>query len=135
MSNSMKQAVQRALVVAGLCVAGTGLAVAHHSYTTFDMQGQKVISGTVKKFDWTNPHSWLWLEAPNEQGVMETWGIEGMSPNYLARRGWSRSTLKPGDKISVTFHPLKNGDKGGSFVSAKRDTGEVLGMTGAITDP
>jgi hypothetical protein len=58
-----------------------------------------------------------------------------MSPNYLARRGWSRTTIKQGDKLSVTFHPMKNGDKGGSFLSAKKADGTPLVMGGAITDP
>ena len=84
--------------------------------------------------DWTNPHTWIWIDVANEQGVVETWGIEGMSPNYLERRGWSRNTIKAGDKLSITFHPLKNGDKGGSFQSAQRPNGEVLGMTPPITD-
>ena len=56
---------------------------------------------------------------------METWGIEGMSPNYLERRGWSRNTIKVGDKLSITFHPLKNGDKGGSSASTVANTGEL----------
>jgi len=71
----------------------------------------------------------------NEQGIGETWGIKGMSPNYLARRGWTRNTLKPGDKLSVTVRPMKSGEKGGMWVNAKRPNGETLMMDGAITDP
>jgi hypothetical protein len=118
----------------GLVVGGTGLALAHHSYSAFDMAGTRVVTGTIKKMDWTNPHTWVWIDVANEQGVVETWGIEGMSPNYLERRGWSRNTIKVGDMLSITFHPLKNGDKGGSFQSAKRPNGEVLGMTPPISD-
>ena len=135
MRNSIAQTAQRALLIACLAVGGTSLAVAHHSYSAFNMDKQIVVSGTVKKMDWSNPHSWIWLDVANEQGVVETWGIEGMSPNYLARRGWTRTTLKPGDKLSVTLHPLRNGDKGGSFVSAKRPDGQSVGMTGPITEP
>jgi hypothetical protein len=54
---------------------------------------EKVITGTIKKFNWSNPHTWAWLDVANETGVVETWGAEGMSPNYLARCGWSRTTL------------------------------------------
>ena len=57
-----------------------------------------------------------------------------MSPNYLARRGWSKSTLKPGDKVSVTFRPMRDGSNGGMFMTAKRPTGEVLTMTGLPID-
>jgi hypothetical protein len=133
--NDVTKAIQRALILAGLAASATSLAMAHHSYSAFDMVGTKTISGTVTKFDWSNPHSWIWIDVKNEQGVVETWGIEGMSPNYLNRRGWTRTTLKPGDQITLTFHPVRGGDKGGSFVSAVRSTGEALGQTGPITEP
>ena len=125
----------KTLILTGRLVFGTSAAVAHHSYSAFEMTGEKTISGTIKKFDWSNPHSWIWIDVANEQGNVDTWGIEGMSPNFLSRRGWTRTTLKPGDKVSITIHPLKNGEHGGSFVSAKRPDGEVLGQTGAIVDP
>jgi hypothetical protein len=131
----MKLAIHKLLIIASLIVVCTSLAVAHHSYSAFDMTGQKTVNGTVKKFDWTNPHTWVWIDVVNEQGVTETLGIEGMSPNYLARRGWTRSTLKAGDKIAVTVRPMKSGEKGGMWVNAKRPNGETLIMGGAITDP
>jgi len=123
------------IIAASLIAGGTSVALAHHSFAAFDITTQKTVSGTVKKFDWTNPHTWVWIDVVNEQGVTETWGIEGMSPNYLARRGWSRSTLKVGDKITVTVRPMKSGEKGGMWVTATRPGGEVLVMGGAITDP
>jgi hypothetical protein len=118
-------------MIAGL----TGVTLAHHSFAAFDVTTEKVITGTIKKFDYTNPHTWVWVDVPNDQGGMDTWGFEGMSPNYLGRRGWTRSTLKPGDTITVTFRPMKDGEKGGMWVSGKRPNGEVLMMGGAITDP
>src|SRR5579863_8337189 len=99
----------KTILLAGLMALGTTVALAHHSYTAFNMDGEKVLTGTIQKFDWTNPHSWIWIDVPNEHGGTDTWGIEGMSPNYLSRRGWTRSTLKPGDKVSITIHPLKTG--------------------------
>src|SRR6185369_2378813 len=129
MGNGMKHAAKRAVILVSLIAGGTTLALAHHAYSAFNMATERVVTGTIKKVDWTNPHTWIWIDVANEQGVVETWGIEGMSPNYLARRGWSRSTIKNGDKLSITFHPMKNGDKGGSFQSAQRPNGEVLGMT------
>ncbi|PWU03562.1 MAG: hypothetical protein C5B51_18665 [Terriglobia bacterium] len=131
----MNQTVRRAAVTVALIAGASGLALAHHSYAAFDMTAQKVITGTVVKVNWTNPHTWVWLDVPNEQGAMDTWGVEGMSPNYLARRGWSRTTIKPGDKLTITVHPAKDGSKGGSWISAKRPDGEVLMMTGDITNP
>ena len=134
MKKNARNLAQRIALLATLMAGATTLAVAHHSYSAFDMEGTKTLTGTVKKFDYTNPHSWIWLDVQNDQGAVDTWGIEGMSPNYLSRRGWSRTTLKPGDKVSITFHPAKEG-KGGSFVSGKKDSGETLGMSGAITNP
>jgi hypothetical protein len=134
MTKNVTKAVRRFALLTGLLAGATTLALAHHSYSAFDMTGEKTVTGVVKKFDYTNPHSWIWIDVQNEQGSVDTWGIEGMSPNYLSRRGWSRTTLKPGDKISVTFHPAREG-KGGSFVSGKKETGETLGMSGAITNP
>jgi hypothetical protein len=132
---TMKKSGLRAILAASLVAGTTSLAMAHHSFSAFDVTKEKVITGTIKKFDWSNPHTWAWIDVPNEQGGVDTWGVEGMSPNYLARRGWSRTTLKPGDKITVTLRPMKDGEKGGMWVSAKRPTGEVLMMGGAITDP
>src|SRR6266513_4683022 len=99
---------------------------AHHSFAAFNITTEKTITGTVKQVDWTNPHTWVWVEVPNDQGGVDTWGFEGMSPNYLARRGWTKSTLKPGDKISVVMRPLRDGSKGGMFMSATLPDGRVL---------
>lgn len=135
MKRKMKQAVLRIIIGASLTAGGATLALAHHSYSAFDMAEVKTVTGTIKKFDWTNPHTWIWIDVVNEKGVTETWGIEGMSPNFLARRGWNRTTLKPGDKISVTLHPLKSGENGGTWIDAKLPNGQTLMMGGAITDP
>ena len=131
----MKNTLPETVILASLLVGSTGLALAHHSFAAFDMASQRDISGTVKKFDWTNPHTWVWIDVPNDHGSVDTWGFEGMSPNYLARRGWTRATFKPGDKLTVTFRPMKNGENGGMWVSGKRPSGDVLLMGGAITDP
>ena len=129
----------RGLIAVGLFAVALGImtastASAHHSFAAFNITTEKTITGTVKQVDWTNPHTWIWVEVANSQGSVETFGFEGMSPNYLARRGWSKSTLKPGDKVSVTFRPMRDGSNGGMFMTAKRPTGEVLTMTGLPID-
>ena len=134
MKNSAMQAVVRGLVIVGLIAGGASLVLAHHSAAAFDSTQLKTISGTVKKFDYSNPHTWVWLDVPNEQGGVDTWGVEGMSPNFLNRRGWTRTTLKPGDKLTITLRPMKNGEKGGMWINAKRPDGEVLLMNGEIKD-
>ena len=118
-----------------MIVASSGLVRAHHSFAPFDMASQKTVTGIVKTVEWTNPHTWIWLDVPNEQGVLEPWGFEGMSPNYLARRGWTRTTLKAGDKITVSYRPLRDGSKGGMFVSTKLGDGRTLSMSGASPSP
>lgn len=115
------------------CVLGlTAAAAAHHAAApVFDMTSQKTVEGVVKSVDWTNPHIWVWLDVPNAQGQAETWGFEGMSPNFLARRGWTRSSLQPGAKITITFRPLRDGRPGGMFMTGTLEDGKVLTSAGA----
>jgi hypothetical protein len=115
------------LAVMGVVLAAIP-ASAHHSFTMFDNSKTVVITGTIKDFQWTNPHTWTWIDVTNDAGVTETWGIEGMSPNYLGRRGWTKDTLKPGDRVSITIFPLKNGLKGGTFLRAKLADGREMVM-------
>ena len=119
-------------LAAGLAaLAAAAPALAHHSFAMFDMTQEKTVSGTVTDFQWTNPHSWIWLEVPTAGGASEQWGVEGMSPNFLERRGWPQNTLKVGDKVTVVVHPVKNGGKGGSFVRVTLPDGTVRNMLGA----
>ncbi len=121
----------RATVMMIVLVAGGVRLHAHHSFAPFNMQTEKMLTGTVKQVDWTNPHIWIWVEVPNEKGSIDTWGIEGMSPNYLERRGWVKSTLKAGDKITVSVRPMRDGSTGGMFVRATLSDGKVLTPSGA----
>jgi Family of unknown function (DUF6152) len=105
-------------------------ALAHHSYAMFDMSQTVTLQGTIRDFQWTNPHSWIWIDVPDDKGVTQQWGIEGMSPNYLARRGWSKRTLKQGDKVSMLIHPLKGAEHGGSFMSVTLADGTVMRQSG-----
>ncbi|MGB6451635.1 MAG: DUF6152 family protein [Steroidobacteraceae bacterium] len=103
-----------------LACAGWGVASAHHSFATFDQHTTKTIVGTVKDFQWTNPHIWVDIIVKSPQtGKDEVWSIEGGSPNGLRRTGWTRGTMKQGDTIEVVIHPLKNGANGGSMMTAK----------------
>src|SRR5579862_1069653 len=130
----MKTFVQRTAIGAcSLLLALTMLpptARAHHSYAMFDLSKTVTLQGTIRDFQWTNPHSWIWIDVADDKGMVEQWGIEGMSPNYLARRGWSKRTLKPGDKVSVSIHPLKGADHGGSFLSVTLADGTVMRQSG-----
>jgi uncharacterized protein DUF6152 len=118
------------LVIATLIAAGAYPAAAHHSFAAFDTSSQKTVTGTVKQVEWTNPHIWIWLDVPNAQGTVEVFGFEGMSPNYLARRNWTKTTLKPGDRITIDYRPLRDGKNGGMFMTGKLASGQVLTMQG-----
>jgi hypothetical protein len=122
------------LTLCGLVLAAGATATAHHSFSPFDLTMEKTITGTVSKFEWTNPHSWIWVDVPNEKGGVDSWAVEGMSPNYLARRGWTKTTLKPGDKVTIAVRPLRSGENGGMFVRATLADGRVLTQTGQPKD-
>jgi hypothetical protein len=103
------------------------LVVAHHSGAGVDRTKTVTIQGTVKEFRWTNPHSWIDLEVTNDKGSADIWSIEMNPPPFLLRAGWRSSTLKPGDKVSVTLNPIRSGDPGGIFVSVTLADGRTLG--------
>ena len=119
-------------LTAALVCGAIGTASAHQSAApVFDLTSEKTVTGVVKQVDWTNPHIWVWVDVQNASGQLETWGFEGMSPNFLARRGWTRNSLQPGAKIVVTFRPLKDGKPGGMFMTGKLDDGRMLTSGGA----
>jgi Family of unknown function (DUF6152) len=116
----------RSLLAAALALLlAASTAFAHHSTAMFDMQHTVTINGTVTQFDWTNPHTFIFMEVMSG-GASENWSIEGMSPNYLSRNGWSRHTLKAGDKIGMEVHLLKDGRKGGFCATITLPDGKKL---------
>ena len=130
--STIARATGRALFVAAMICGVAALAWSHHAAApVFDMSAEKTVMGVVKQVDWTNPHIWIWLDVQNASGQVETWGFEGMSPNFLARRGWTRTSLLPGMRITVTFRPLRDGKAGGMFMTGKLGDGKVLTSAGA----
>jgi len=126
------RAAGRALLVIAMIGGVAAVAWSHHAAApVFDMNAEKTVMGVVKQVDWMNPHIWIWLEVQNASGQSETWGFEGMSPNFLARRGWTRTSLLPGMRITVTFRPLRDGKAGGMFMTGKLEDGKVLTSAGA----
>ncbi len=104
-----------------------GSAGAHHSFAMFDYATSKTLVGTVKEVQWTNPHIWVQvLVMDQKSGTPVEWSIEGGSPNALSRQGWRRSSIKAGDAIEVTIHPLKDGSNGGSLMKAMVN-GQLVG--------
>jgi hypothetical protein len=103
-------------------------AVAHHSPIVFDRTKQVTIMGTVTEFRWGNPHSWIHIDVADKDGKVGNWAVEMDPASHLAREGWKSSTLKAGDKISVTVFPLRNDEKGGQYISVKLPDGSSLGQ-------
>ena len=108
-------------------VLGSAALSAHHSSAGIDRSKTVTLNGTVKEFRWSNPHSWIDLDVPNDKGTIATWSIEMTSPTFLLRSGWKASTLKTGDKVAVTVRPMRDGSPGGLFVSVTLPDGKVLG--------
>jgi hypothetical protein len=104
-----------------------GQAHAHHSGAMFDITKEVKISGTVQEFNWTNPHSNFKVRVVSPLGNEEIWAVEMNSPNNLVREGWKRTTLKVGDKVTVTVRPLRDGTPGGQYVSVILAAGKYLG--------
>jgi hypothetical protein len=125
----------RTTLLAGLVLAGLSAAVlpvsAHHSFSVFNTSETKTVTGTVKQIDWTNPHIWLWVNVTNDKGGVDVYAFEGMSPNFLERRGWTRTTLKVGDTITVDYNPLRDGKNGGMFRTGRMENGKTLTMGGS----
>jgi len=123
--NSPTRTVRSLAMGAVTLLLTVGIATAHHSTAMFDMQHTVKVTGTVTQFDWTNPHTFIWMDVMNN-GATEHWSVEGMSPNYLSRNGWSRHTLKAGDKIDMEVHLLKDGRKGGFCSTVTLPDGKTL---------
>ena len=109
-----------AALISGICAAGA--ADAHHSYAMYDSSKEVKLTGVIKSFQWSNPHSRI--ELVTDSGV---WNVELGSPNVMKRWGWSRDSLKPGDKVSMSVNPLRDGSSGGSYVQVVLANGQVLG--------
>ncbi len=107
-----------------------GAADAHHSFAAFDRERSVVLTGTVKEFQWTNPHAWIQVLVPEGESGQKEWSIECGSPNMMTRQGWKSRTLKAGDKIALVMHPMVNGSPSGSLVSVTLADGQVLGPGG-----
>ena len=116
---------------AGLCALGlAGAAAAHHSAAMFDRSKEVAITGTVKEFQYTNPHSWLMIAAPGPGGQEVQWGFESEGPSTLLRNGIKRSTFQPGDKVTAKGNPMRDGRPAGSLISVTKADGQTVWFRG-----
>ena len=111
------------LALLGFAAAVAPSASAHHSPVMFDQAKKLTIEGTVRQFQWTNPHCYIQLV----DGAGTEWSMEMGAPIYLMNRGWKKSTLQPGDRIRITGAPLRSGAKGGLVLSVESLDGKTIG--------
>jgi hypothetical protein len=116
-----------AIVLAALSLAALQLALlGHHSASMFDNTKVMEISGTIKEFQWTNPHIWIQVNVQSAAGAKE-WSIEGGGPNTLSRNGWRPTTFKAGETVTFRINPMRDGTPAGLFVGAKFADAKTLG--------
>ncbi|MDB6012479.1 MAG: hypothetical protein JWL65_4729 [Gammaproteobacteria bacterium] len=112
--------------VALLLASAAFPASAHHSAAVFDMTKQVSLQGTVEKWLWANPHSWLYVLVVKTDGSQEVWGFEAGSTGMLARSGWNAADMKPGDKVTVTAMPQRDGQHIGLLSQVQLPSGRML---------
>jgi hypothetical protein len=105
----MNVRMKPAFSVAALLLLCLTPALAHHSGAMFDMQRLISLTGVVTKVEWTNPHTYMYLNVKNAQGQIEEWAIEFNSPNFLKHNGWTSTTVSAGDTITCTGAPARDG--------------------------
>jgi|SRR5690348_16990700 hypothetical protein len=104
---------------------------AHHSFAMFDSSKAISMTGVVKEYEWTNPHVWIHILAAEGQNAPREWSFEMQSVQQDAAAGWRPDSVKPGDRVTIEFHPLKDGSRGGQLMSATLANGKHLGPPAA----
>jgi hypothetical protein len=100
---------------------------AHHSFALYDMTRSVEIDGSVDKLEWSNPHCWLFIWVAGSDSAQVSYGFEMSSVGEMTRRGWKKLVVKPGDKIKVKYHPLRDGRNGGLMMSVTTADGQTIG--------
>lgn len=128
-----------------MMLCGSAKVLAHHSYAMFDRAKTIVVRGTLAQLEWKNPHGfvWVYVEKPSQPGQYDLFAFEASSINRMVRYGWSKDSVKAGDKVAVQYFPLKDGRTGGYLVRVVRPDGSelrgdpqaLLDVAGALTKP
>ena len=115
------------LAAALACSVGVAPVSAHHSFGLFDMSKSAEIDGTVIKLEWSNPHCWLFVMVASPDSTQTSYGFEMTSVGEMSRRGWTKTALKPGDKVKVKFHPVRDSRAAGYMVTVMTADGRFVG--------
>ena len=116
----MKRTFVMAFILITALLATTAPGMAHHSSAMFDQSKVVTFEGVVKKWELTNPHSWLWVDVKGKDGKVVTWGFEAEGPSTLQRAGIKPSDFKEGTKLTITGNPMRNGEPAAIWVDAVR---------------
>jgi hypothetical protein len=100
--------------------------LSHHSNVAFEVNTVITVTGVVKEFRWANPHTWVALTADDGKGGKVEWSIEGRAPGVLLRSGWTRTSIKPGETVTIDFSPAKDGSKTGLIARVTKADGTIL---------
>lgn len=124
-ASSLTAAVAAAAAIVLASVSGPALA--HHAASMFDRERTVELTGTVREFQWTNPHIWIQIQIANEAGDTEEWSVEGGVPNRLFRAGWRPNSFEPGDEATIRGFPMRDGGRAALFIGARLPDGSTLG--------
>ena len=103
-------------------------AAAHHSFAMFDKAKEiELKNATVKDWQWTSPHTWLYVLVPNGTATPDKYSLEGGNPGLMRRLGFEKGSIAPGDKVTIYVSPLLSGEKGGSINAVRLPDGKLLG--------
>ena len=114
------------MLLAATAVAIAAPAFAHHSAAMFDAEKEITLQGTVREFQYTNPHSWIQVMVPGQDGKALEWSIETAAPIVLLRAGIKKNAIVPGEKVSIRVHPMKDGSAGGNLIALTKEDGSVV---------
>jgi len=115
------------VTIASIIPNGIPTAMAHHSGVEFDTTKVIELTGTIKEFQFKNPHTWIQVLVPGPKGESVEWSLEWGSPNALGREGYRPTSFPVGAKVTVRINPMKSGSAGGAFIGAKLEDGKTIG--------
>lgn len=118
----MKNPLILTILAGAFCAAAS--THAHHSAVMFDEESEVTVEGTVREFQYTNPHSWLLVDVTNEDGSVTTWGFEAEGPSTLMRAGIRKSDFSPGTKLTISGNPMRDGRPAAAWIRATRADGK-----------
>jgi hypothetical protein len=121
---SVRVGVMAAVLIQAAAMAP---AFAHHSFGRYDMTRTATVEGVVVRYEWSNPHCWLFVNAGDAGGKPVAYGFEMSSLGEMVRRGWTKTVLKAGDRVKVDYHPMRDGKSAGLLMSAYGADGKLIG--------